>query len=212
MNIVYQRLLALIVALMTLVLSGCASLSPAKTYSMHTYLLTANPIPSQTVSSSKAVLLVTPTFASAGFDTNALLYQKEAYQLESFSKNAWVSPPADMITPAISANLVRLGYFKAIINSNSSFKADYILNTRLLSLYQDFTTTPSLLLFSINVNLIASQTNTVLASHTFSYSIKTTADTPYGGVLAANKALSEFLQDLATWIFSQIQLNAMNSQ
>ena len=190
---------------MALCLSACASLTPADSYTMNTYRFTVNNKPINAVTTSSYVLLLPQATVNPGFDTSAMLYQKQPYQLQSFSKNAWVSPPAGMLTTVMTENLTNLNYFKAVLNPGPIVKPDYTLTTRLIALYQDFTVTPSTIVFAVNVTLMNNVNNTISASKTFTYNMPCTAATPYAGVSASNKALAQFLQDLDAWLLSQIK-------
>ncbi len=132
-----------------------------------------------------------------------MYYQQQPYQLQSFSKNAWLNTPSNMITSNIAENLNQLGYFKAVLTGiNPGVDITYILNNRVLSLYQDFTQKPSQLVLSVELTLIDSKHKQVLGSQIFNYRIPCTEDTPYGGVIAANKALAQLLNDTDRFILS----------
>lgn len=195
----------IVLALSMSLLSACGSLSPVATTPMQTYRLNANVSPMQQGNANHGVIFVSATPASASFNGTAMYYQQKPYQLDSFAKNAWVSPPATMINASIVENLTQLHQFNAVLSvMNPGVSMDYTLSTKLLNLYQDFTSPNSQMVLSIEVTLIDSKHNKVLASQVFNYK-ETAGNTPYGGVVAANEALGQFLNDLDQWLLAKVQ-------
>jgi len=117
-----------------------------------------------------------------------MLYIKKPYQLEAFSKNAWVDPPASMLYPLLVQSIQRSGYFAAVSSSPYTQGSDYRLDTQVLHLEQNFLKKPSILEFSVKAVLTRVSDNKIIASFIVSKAIPCAADTPYGGVIAANKA------------------------
>lgn len=186
-------------------LSACGSLSPVATTPIQTYRLSADTTPTQQGNNHGGVIFVGATPAISGFNTTNMYYQEKPYQLESFVKNAWVSTPGNMIVANVVENLAQLQEFNGVLSTlNPGVYTDYSLNLRLLSLYQDFTQANSQIVFSVEVTLIDDKHNKVLGSKVFSYNQSCSENTPYGGVLAANQALSQFLSDLDQWLLTKV--------
>ena len=150
-------------------------------------------------------LLVTAPEAAAGYQTEEMLYVKTPFQLEAFAKNAWIDPPADMLFPLLVQSLQRSGFFYAVSSSPYSQGADYRLDTQLLSLEQNFLKKPSVLFFSIKVVLTQVNDNKVIASRIISQQIPCPMDTPYGGVIAANKASLALTSAVTHFVVSSIK-------
>jgi cholesterol transport system auxiliary component len=152
-----------------------------------------------------ATLLVTAPEAVAGYQTEQMRYIQKPFQIESFAKNAWISPPADMLYPLLVQSLQRTGYFYAIASSPYNEKTDYRLDTQLLTLVQNFIKKPSVLEFTAKLVLTRIDDNKVIASRIFSQQIPCPADTPYGGVVAANKATYQLTATAADFVISHIK-------
>ncbi len=183
-----------------LLLSAC-SFGPVKESPVSTYRLSATATMPVTGSKPQAAtLMVMPVTSTRGFDSSDMLYQKKPYQLAAFVENAWVAPPANMITPLLLQSLQQSNLFQAVILGPAMNSTTYTLNAVVLGLYQDFTVDPSQVVLSLNVSLGNNQTNQVVADHTFTIRVKTTANDPYAGVLAANQALTEALTDVDEFI------------
>ncbi len=150
-------------------------------------------------------LLVTTPDAAAGYQTEQMLYVKKPYALEPFVKNAWVNPPADMLYPLILQSLQRTNLFEAVTSNAYTLGATYRLDTQLLSLQQNFLKKPSVLEFSAKVVLTHVSDNNVLASKIINLRILCPSDTPYGGVIAANKATQQFTAALTHFVASHME-------
>jgi cholesterol transport system auxiliary component len=185
---------------MGLVLVGC---SPVKTPVTNEYQLSSYST-KQFVSKPKTItLLVTAPEAVSGYQTVEMRYINKPFQLESFTKNAWTSPPADMLYPLLVQSLQRTGYFHAVASTPTA-GADYRLDTQLLTLDQNFLKKPSVLEFSVKIVLIHIDDNKVVASRIISQQIACPMETPYGGVIAANQASQQFTGAAAEFVISHL--------
>jgi len=196
----------LIMLFLSSLLSGFSLTQPVAQQPVDRYLLIgASQLKLQTKTSNNTLLVSQPT-ASPGYQTNAMVYIKEPYRLATFAVNRWVAPPAQMITPLLVDSLKNTGYFKAVVAAPVAALTNYQLDTTLLTFQQNFINDPSEVTLRIKVELISNKTRTVMASHTFTSNIKTTANTPYAGVIAANKATSQLMQSIAKFVVKQIKV------
>ena len=197
-----KKLTVFLISLSVVLLSAC---SPVKVSVKNQYQLSAystkqlakNPLP--------VTLLVTAPEAAAGYQTEQMLYIKKPFELEAFAKNAWVNPPADMLYPLILQSLQRANLFKAVTSNAYTLGVDYRVDTQLLSLEQNFLKKPSVLELSVKMVFTHVSDNRVLASRIVNLQIPCPSDTPYGGVIAANKATQLFTASLARFVVSHIQ-------
>ncbi len=141
----------------------------------------------------------------AGHQTDQMLYVKKPYQIEAFVKNEWVSPPAEMLYPLLVQSLQRSGYFYAVASSLYNVEADYRLDTQLLNLEQNFLKKPSAMDVTVKIVLTRVADNKVIASRIISQHIACPMDTPYGGVIAANKATLQLTATVTNFVISNIQ-------
>jgi cholesterol transport system auxiliary component len=167
-------------------LSAC-SLAPVPLKPVNHYALTQvtlKPSPK----TSAATLTLVPVIATRGFDSTAMIYQSRPYQFAAFAENVWNAPPANMLTTLFFQGLEQSRQFKSISLAPSTTQTTYTLTPTLLSLYQDFTVTPSEIVLSLNLSLSDNKTHQVISNKTLMLRVKTEANTPYAGVVAANKA------------------------
>ncbi|RUR19237.1 hypothetical protein ELY21_04995 [Legionella sp. km535] len=188
---------------------GLISCSPVKTPVTSEYQLSSFSAKQWVAKPRHVSILVTAPDAVAGFQTEQMMYVKKPYQLEAFVKNAWTSPPADMLFPLLVQSLQRTGYFYAVTSSPYSEEADYRLDTQLLTLDQNFLKKTSVLEFDVKVVLTRTSDNKVIGSRIISQHIPCLADTPYAGVVAANKASLQFTAQAVDFVISHIKTDSV---
>ena len=142
-------------------------------------------------------LVVNPPRAAAGFDSQRILYVREPYQLEYFAHSEWVDPPARMLAPLIVAAAENSGTFRSVMLAPTAAAGDLRLDTEIVRLQQDFATQPSRVHFTLRAHLVDNATRRVLAWRLFDASVAAATDDPYGGVVAANRAVQTVLEQLA---------------
>lgn len=190
-----MRLAPVLFATATL-LSACALKLP-QPESANTFLLDGLPASTAAVPArSDLTLTVAPTRARPGFDTPAMVYTRRANELESFAKNRWADTPARMLSPLIAQALERSGNFRAVMHARAGAAAELQLDTELVRLQQDFTQRPSRVELALHAQLVDLRSRQVIAAHEFDVVEDAPSDDPYGGVTAANRALSRLLGEL----------------
>lgn len=183
-----------------LVLSGCF---PVKVKESNTYKLQASATKPLVKSPSYKTLYVSSPTSAAGFNSEDMRYVKVPYLLESFAYNQWVAKPEDMLAPILVHSLQTTNYFKAVIPNNFTGKANFRLDSEVLLLQQDFLQKPSHETFSLRVALIDVKRDKIIAARVFSVKEKAPYDTPYGGVIAANRALDKLLSQIRQFVVNQ---------
>lgn len=184
---------------MLLMLSGC-SLQPVKTTAHNRYLLNKINKQAYATSPSGLSLLVSRPTANPGFRGAAIVYVNKPYQLQTFSKNTWVAPPAQMLLPLISQSLRNTDYFHAVVSQPFAGLTDRRLDTQLITLQQEFFGKQSMVRMVIQATLIDNRRNKIIASQTLSSTVPSDPSDPYYGVLAANKATANIMQQLAKFV------------
>lgn len=188
-----------ILAMTSLTLLSACSIKPEV---VNHYQLTALSAPKSTPSPTHKSLLVSPPDAVEGYQTNQMLYTQQPFKLNHFTKNNWFSPPAGMIYPLLIQSLQKSGYFYAVGSGPYVSKTDYRLDTQLLDLQQRFTSKPSVFDLKIKAVLTRTADNHLMASRTFSYHIPCSQDTPYGGVVAANRATRLMTKEITQFVIA----------
>lgn len=187
-----------------LLCAGCAALFPKPTpqpsfYSLDRARSDANVAiraPSAT-SVAAPTLVVNPPRAAAGFDSQRIIYMRDTHKLEYFAHSEWVDTPARMLAPLIVAAIESSSAFRAVVPTPSAASGDIRLDTEILRLQQNFGEQPSRVRFTLRAYLVDNATRRVLAWREFDETVAAASDDPYGGVVAANRAVLMVLKKLA---------------
>ena len=200
-----RRRLSVAVLFLTLV-CGCTALSPTTTPHPAFYALdnagiaakgaVRTPLPQR---GTLPTLIVNPPHAAAGFDSRRIIYVRESHKLEYFAHSEWVDPPARMLAPLIVTALENNGTFRAVVLTPSVAAGDLRLDTEIVRLQHEFHAQPSRVRFTMRAYLIEDKTRRVVAWREFDTAVTATSDDPYGGVVAANRAVQTVLENLSAF-------------
>lgn len=184
-------------------LSGCfkpVEVPPESTYTIKSLKPSVNHSRSQT----RKTLLVSDPIAAAGYDNYKMRYMMTPYKLQSFSRNRWVAPPAQMLMPIMVQAISNLGYFRAVVTSPFAGLSDYNLQTDVLEFEQNFMRPQSRFVVTMQADLVNSHNNSIVASRRFHATVTAQQNNPYGGVLAANQAVAQVTQQIAAFVRSNV--------
>ena len=188
---------------MTLI-GGCGALLPKATPQSSFYSLdraSAEPRATPRVAPPGSIeaptLVVNPPHAAAGFDSQRIIYVREAHKLEYFAHSEWVDTPARMLAPLIVAAAENGGTFRAVVLTPSAAAGDMRLDTEIARLQQNFDVQPSRVRFTLRAYMVDNVTREVLAWREFDETVAAASDDPYGGVVAANRAVQSVVDQLA---------------
>ena len=187
---------------------ACSTLSPATTPNAAFYALegttaatpAAGPATAPAAARSTApTLIVNLPHAAAGFDSPHIMYVREAHKLEYFAHSEWVDPPARMLAPLLVAAMENTAAFRAAVLTPSSAAGDLRLDTEIIRLQQEFGSPPSRVRFTLHAYLVDDKTRQVIAWREFEAVVPAASENPYGGVVAANRAVQTVLEELAAF-------------
>jgi cholesterol transport system auxiliary component len=145
-------------------------------------------------------ILVTPPRAAAGFDTRGIVYLRQAHAFEVYAYSQWVDTPAQMLAPQIVHALETTGAFRAVLLAPLAVNAELRLDTELVRLQQDFTVAPSRVRLTLRAVLVETATRRVVAWRKFDASVAAPSEDAYGGVRAANQAVTTLLAEMAAFV------------
>lgn len=194
----------LVFCLAAVLAAGCSNLKPQASptppsyYSLDATGGSAATAPRAPRTTGYSVIVNTPQ-AAAGFDSQRIIYVRQAHKLEYFAHSEWVNPPARMLAPLIVAALESTGAFRAVVSVPGSASGDLRLETEVLTLQQEFGIPPSRVRMGLRAYLVENDTRRVVATRDFEALQPAPSEDPYGGVLAANAAVRMVLQQLAAF-------------
>lgn len=187
-----------------MLLSSCSLLSPAKP-AQNTYVLGNMPeyIPTKRTHSFNLMVMFPET--SSAYNTTQMAYNIKPYEIAYFSRNSWIGTPAQMLQPLIVQTMARTHYFHAVVSPSFVGHYDYVLTTQILKLQENFLYFPPCYELKLRVQLIKMATNQILAAKDISISEPVPEATPYGGVIAANRATAKALAIMAVFVQEKIK-------
>lgn len=185
-------------ALATLMtLSGCTLFSPVKNENTTIYIIDSHAHKQPHKRKIDRTILVTTPETNALYNTLQLAYTTRPHQVDYYIKSQWAETPSQMFLPLITRTLAKTHHYQAVASSPSLAQYDYLLNTNILELLVDFTQRPASVRLVLRAELISMKNNRVVAVKEFSIREPLPQYSPYGGVLAANRASSLLLGQLA---------------
>ena len=195
----FMLFLGLAAALGSVLTTGCSGLLSRATAPPRTYTLDATLGVGATTPAVEAAptLIITPTRAGPGFDSQHIVYERTAHQLEHFARSDWVDTPARMLAPLVVSAALSSGVFRAIGAATSGIAGDLRLDTEVLRLQQEFGDGPSRVRFGLRATLTDNATRQVISWREFEETVRSESEDPYGGVVAANQAVQLVMQQLA---------------
>ena len=149
--------------------------------------------------STAPTLLINPPHAAAGFDSPRIIYVRETHKLEYFAHSEWIGPPARMLAPLLVAAIGNTGAFRAVVLTPGAAAGDLRLDTEIIRLQHEFQTQPSRVRFTLRAYLVDDKTRRVLTWREFDAAVPAASEDPYGGVVAANRAVQIVLENLSAF-------------
>lgn len=195
-----------VVLLAAAMLAGC--LSPRTPEGpIHTFLLsrsesTADSSQAATKRNAQGTLLVNVPRAEPGFDTPRMAYLDKPFELSHYAANQWADTPARMVASLLVQSLEQSGIWRAVVSIPSSVKADYRLDGQGLILQQEFTERPSHVRLTLRLQLVALSEQRVVGTKWFDLMEPAPSEDAYGGVSAANRAVTRLLDQATGWLTS----------
>jgi len=200
-NVIRNRIL--VIAILFL-LSACSVFSPVKTEQTTSYVLNTLPSPVTKKPTHKITLMVTQPATSQIYNTTQMAYTMQPYQVAYFAKSRWADTPPQMLQSLLAEALQNTHYFYAVGVSPVLGQYDYVLNMQLVQFVQRFSGRGSEVLITLRTQISKPADNQVIAAKQFVIVEPAPANTPYGGVVAANKATARLLMQITRFCLQEI--------
>lgn len=131
-----------------------------------------------------------------------MAYVQRPFELRYFARHQWVEPPARLLEPLIALALERGGRFRAVA-SGELVDPMLRLETEIVVLEQEFDVRPSRVRFVLGARLVDPRAGRLVATTELEALEPAPSDDPYGGVVAANRAVARVLDALTAWCETQ---------
>lgn len=186
----------LVLAFASILLTGCLSPVSQSTYCQ--YVLAKVPHVPVKHRTQKRLMVFQPETVEA-YDTKDMAYSKNLFQIAFYSKHRWVETPSQMIQPLVVDTLQRTNHFKAVVTRPYQGNYHYSLKTNIIMMLQDFTSRPAMFRLIISNQLNHGYSGNAYATKLIEVNVPI-CNPPYGGVLAANQAVQQYLKQLSQFV------------
>lgn len=136
-------------------------------------------------------------FICAPQDPTQIAFTKRLYEVNYFTLNRWGEPPGQMLQPLLVQTLQNTHHFRTVAQAPFIGQYDYVLNTQILKLIQDFRFCPAILKLKVSAQIIKVTNGRVVATDVFEVEERLPVNPPYGGIVAANRAVAKVLEAIA---------------
>lgn len=190
----------IIIALMVFLFLGCSTTAPAVAeYRINV----ASPSSAFNESGCKQESLkIAQAFSSSSLMSNKMSYGQGAHRQYNFTESEWAESPNRAISVAVLEYVKSTELFKNVQTSKSRSSNGLLLETNIEEFMQYFSEDEkeSFSKVKINLTLIDVKASKVLATKTFSSTVKVDSLNADGGVIALNRALGNILEESAKWL------------
>jgi cholesterol transport system auxiliary component len=139
-----------------------------------------------------------------------MAYTQQDHRLDYFATTRWADTPARMLSPLLARALHTSGLFKAAVESPAPIDAQLRLESELLKLRHTFSDKASAVELSMKFTLYDLTQSRVLADRVVSVTEAAPSSDPYGGVIAANRAVDRMLTQLVNLLAQVLATEPLN--
>ncbi|MCV3443745.1 hypothetical protein L8W64_07280 [Campylobacter sp. IFREMER_LSEM_CL1097] len=193
----------LYISLIAIFFSACSLINPSQTLPANKYFSINLEKLEQSQNKKNATIIVSLPKGLAY--TNEIFYKKD-YTINTYAYHFWKENPALMIKSFLEFHLQDLGVFKAVLNQDSLASADYVLESKVDILEQDFNDElHSKIKFGINLNLVQINTKKLIASRYFYYEKELNDNNPQILIQNYDEVFLLFAKDFRVWVDQNLE-------
>jgi ABC-type uncharacterized transport system auxiliary subunit len=149
-------------------------------------------------------LLLTSGPTQALFDSDRIVFTRDGASRAYYQYSNWSERPGRRIVSLAEARLAQGGGFRAVAQTVAGVRGDQVLSLRLDELVHDDSVSPGMLRLAVTAELLDWRTRTIAARRTFSRTASVGSQDAKGAARAANVAVTELLDELATWTETRV--------
>ena len=189
-----------------MVMSGCGSLLMSGTRDeVAVYMLEwAMPETRAAPNPSGPAITVSTPIAGPGFAGSQMLYVEQDHRLDAFAFHRWADSPANMLEPLLVQALENSGLFSAVAHDATGVRSALRLDSEVIRLQQNFGPSDSEVELAMRFTLVDESTDRLVATRVMTFREVAAEKGPYGGVVAANRAVGRMLSGLQAFLSQEI--------
>ncbi|AJC90032.1 ABC-type transport auxiliary lipoprotein family protein [Campylobacter subantarcticus] len=191
-------------SLIAIFFSACSLINPSQTLPANKYFSINLEKLEQSQNKMKNSTIIVSLPKGLAY-TNEIFYKKN-HVINAYAYHFWRQNPALMIKDFLEFHLQDLNAFKAVLNQDSLASADYVLESKVDVLEQEFSDEMySKIKFGISLNWVHINTKKLLASEYFYYEKKLTDNAPEVLIQNYNELFMLFAKDFRLWISQNLE-------
>jgi ABC-type uncharacterized transport system auxiliary subunit len=164
------------------------------------FTLTTPPIKPSVSKPRPYQLYISSIDTDDGLDSTNIYYALKPLSRNAYSKNAWQAPFPQIFQPIIVNSLIKANLFEGVNDNSVRTNPDFQLSTRLISFYQDFTHSPSVLHIQMKCTLIDLNKQRIRSTFLIEKRTSCPSDNAYGAVLATQQTLPAIMKDIISFV------------
>ncbi|HEG2606576.1 ABC-type transport auxiliary lipoprotein family protein [Campylobacter sp. W0066.1] len=193
----------LYISLVAIFFSACSLISPSQTLPANKYFSINLEKLEQSQNKKNATIIVSLPKGLAY--TNEIFYKKD-HVVNAYAYHFWKENPALMIKTFLEFHLQDLEAFEAVLNQDSLASADYVLESKVDILEQDFSDEVySKIKLGINLNLVQINTKKLIASKYFYYEKELNDNNPQILIQNYDEVFLLFAKDFRVWVDQNLE-------
>ena len=145
-------------------------------------------------------LLVVPTVTATFYDTQGIVFAREAGTRAYYQLAAWTERPGKRFDVLLLERLLARNAFAGIAATTSGTRGDLVLSVSILDIYHDNARQPGVARLRIAVELADRNGRALLARRTLVQEEPLTAESATAAVAAFDAAVARLLDELLPWL------------
>ena len=146
------------------------------------------------------VLVVGVPQAEAGFEQPRMAYLQRPYEVNYYASNVWADTPPRMLAPLLLQSLERTTFWRVVVPMPTAARGDYRLDISGLVVQQEFLQRPSGTRIRLRAQLTETKEQRIMGARSLESFEPAPSEDAYGGVQAANRAVTRVLESLNDWL------------
>ena len=205
MTSINKRLVLVITALATLLVSACASIPGNRPPPQLFELTAASKFNKGTPAVSWQLVVQSPT-ASAGLSTTRIALQRRKFEIEYFAKANWIDSAPSMVQTLVVESFENSGRIAAVGRESLGLRADFALKIELRDFQADYVESdnPSTRV-AISAKLVSMPKRKIVGSWSHASLAKARDSSLEAIVEAFDESLDDVMENLVTWVLLQGQ-------
>ena len=193
---------ALVLAALSLVLTGCINLGEKTKIPAVVYYVLNDPVPATDPAPLRAdaqTLLVLDTTTGSFYDTDQLVFSSSAGTRGQYQFARWTERPGKRFADLMRTRLDRQGAWN-VSAAGGYVRGDMLLDTELVEFYHDAASEPGQMRLVLRAELVDLKRRALLGRRVFEQQVPLTTYDAAGAAQAANLAVSRVLDALSAWL------------